>query len=281
RMGVESPLTQQHLGLALGESPVTVLEMTRAYAALANLGHRVDPLAVLRVETGDGTVLYERRPTRERVLEPEVAWLVTDGLKSVFDPALGGTARSLGIGRPVAGKTGTTDDAHDLWFVGYTPDLVAAVWVGADLPETVRSPGGARASGGSTAGRVWQSFMVEALAGTPARDWPRPAGLIRAATCTLAGPLVSPRFEWREEWFLAGRAPEPDCLAVLERLGPGAWPGAAVPLLPGPAQGPTPSPLSPPDGQPVLVPPAAGSQRPRRATPSPSRLPEGSGLHEP
>lgn len=256
RMGVESPLTRQHLGLALGESPVTVLEMARAYAALANLGERVDPVAVLRVETGDGTVLYERRPTRERVLEPEVAWLVTDVLKSVFDPALGGTARSLGIGRPVAGKTGTTDDAHDLWFVGYTPDLVAAVWVGADFPETVRSRGGARASGGSTAGRVWQAFMVEALAGTPARDWPRPAGVIRAAACTLAGPLVSPRFEWREEWFLAEHVPEPDCLAVLERLGPGAWPVAPVPLLPGPAQESAPGPLMPPGSMPVPAPPA-------------------------
>ncbi|HEY8394142.1 MAG TPA: PBP1A family penicillin-binding protein, partial [Thermaerobacter sp.] len=232
RMGVESPLNDQHLGLALGESSVTVLEMARAYASLANLGQRVEPFAILRVEAPDGTVLYERRPARERVLEPEVAWLMTDVLKSVFDPALGGTARSLGIGRPAAGKTGTTDDAQDLWFVGYTPDLVAAVWVGADYRAPVRTRGGGAATGGSTAGRIWQAFMEAALQDRPARDWPRPAGLVRATACTLTGPLASPRFEWRDEWFLAGRVPAPNCLALLERVAPDG--GLGVPGQPRP-----------------------------------------------
>ncbi|WP_242822404.1 transglycosylase domain-containing protein [Thermaerobacter marianensis] len=216
RMGITSPLTTQHLTLALGESEVTPLELARGYATLANLGQRVDPFAILRVEDRDGTVLFRQAPRLERVLAPEVAWLVTDVLKSVFDPAYGGTGRALAIGRPAAGKTGTTDASRDVWFVGYTPDLVAAVWVGSDDFQPVLLPGGAGATGSSTAGRIWQAFMRAALDGRPARDWARPDGVVRASACTLTGSLDDPRFQWREEWFLAGHVPPPNCLALLQ-----------------------------------------------------------------
>lgn len=217
RMGITSPLTTQHLTLALGESAVTPLELARAYATLANLGLRVEPFAILRIEDRDGHVLFRREPRAERVIAPEVAWLVTDVLKSVFDPAYDGTARALGIGRPAAGKTGTTDASRDVWFVGYTPDLVAAVWIGSDdFAQRVLLPGGAGATGSSTAGRIWQAFMRAALDGLPARDWPRPEGVVRASACTLTGSLDAPRFQWREEWFLAGHVPAPNCLALLQ-----------------------------------------------------------------
>ena len=257
RMGIESELKRTHLGLALGDSEVTPLEMARAYATLANLGERVEPFAVLRVEDRDGTMLFSRRPRRQRVLAPEVAWLMTDVLKSVFDPEYGGTARALGIGRPAAGKTGTTDDSRDAWFVGYTPDLVAAVWVGSDdHDQRVTLPNGAGATASSTAGRIWQSFMAAALAGRPPRDWPRPDGVVRAPACTLTGPLDAPRFEWRDEWFLAGHVPEPNCLALLEEAGLEGWERP-----PGPGTGPSgrgPSPGGQEGGRPGAGGPAPG-----------------------
>ncbi|QIA28093.1 PBP1A family penicillin-binding protein [Thermaerobacter sp. PB12/4term] len=267
RMGITSPLTTQHLTLALGESAVTPLELARGYATLANLGQRVDPFAILRVEDRDGRVLFQHDPQAERVLAPDVAWLMTDVLKSVFDPAYSGTGRALGIGRPAAGKTGTTDASRDVWFVGYTPDLVAAVWVGADdNRQTVRLPGGAGATGSSTAGRIWQAFMRVALEGRPARDWPRPDGVVRASACTLTGALDNPQFQWREEWFLAGHVPPPNCLALLQdphiREDLAAAGGAPRGLLPVPLPS-----LPELPGLPGLRPPATEPPGPGREAP--------------
>ena len=284
RMGITSPLDTRHLVLALGASGVTPLEMAVGYATLANLGERVEPFAILRVEDRDGTVLFRQEPRRERVLAPEVAWLMTDVLKSVFDPAYSGTGRALGIGRPAAGKTGTTDESRDVWFVGYTPDLVAAVWVGADDYQPVRLPGGAGATGSSTSGRIWQSFMRAALEGRPARDWPRPQGVVRASACTLTGPLDEPRFQWREEWFLAGHVPSPNCLALLQDphvredlAAAGKVPEGLLPIpLPSLPRLPGLPGLNPPGAPPRDGGPQGGEARPPERAPEqpPQRPPE-------
>ncbi len=204
RLGITSDL-RPDLPLALGASEVSPLELAAAYAAFANGGRRVRPHTVLRVSAPDGRVLYQAPPSDpDPVLAPEVAWLVTDLLKSALE---WGTGRSLPpLGRPVAGKTGTSDEARDAWFVGYTPQLVTAVYVGADRPASL--PG----TGATLAGPIWASFMADALAGAPAADFTRPAGVVAATWCTgsrdATGALV---VRQDREWFVSGTQPRDDC----------------------------------------------------------------------
>ncbi|HYG58407.1 MAG TPA: PBP1A family penicillin-binding protein, partial [Symbiobacteriaceae bacterium] len=133
RMGITADLPRNDLSIALGSTEVSPLELVRAYAPLANGGFRVEPQAIVRITDRDGTVIAENRPERKPVIDPGLAYVMTDLLKDVVRP--GGTADVVSgyIGaRPAAGKTGTSNDAKDMWFVGYTPDLVAGVWVGDD-----------------------------------------------------------------------------------------------------------------------------------------------------
>jgi len=169
RMGISSDL-RPHLSLALGTSEVTPLEMASAYGVLANLGVRVAPVAILKVTDASGKVLYEHFPDREIALAPPVAYLMTDILKGVITR---GTGRAANIGRPAAGKTGTTDDYRNAWFIGYTPTLVAAVWVGNDDNTPMR-----RVVGGGLPAKIWAAFMRSALEGVPPEDWPRPDGVV-------------------------------------------------------------------------------------------------------
>jgi penicillin-binding protein 1A len=165
RMGIESPLLAVPSAV-LGTNDVTPLDMATAYATLANRGLRVDPVFVTRVTTADGTVLYEHRRAATRVVRRDVADAVTGVLQQVVEHGTGVEAR---IGRPVAGKTGTTQAFRDAWFVGYTPDRVASVWVG--FPDAQRSmvPPATRekVTGGTWPARIWQLFMSSALASTP------------------------------------------------------------------------------------------------------------------
>lgn len=167
RMGITSPL-HPNLSLALGTSEVTVLEMASAYGTLAANGIYTQPVAITRVTDASGHVLEEVFPERRIALRSEVAATMTDILRGVI---LRGTGRAADIGRPAAGKTGTTDDYRNAWFIGYTPDLVAAVWVGNDDNSPMRG-----VVGGNVPARLWARFMREALAGVPARDFPRPPG---------------------------------------------------------------------------------------------------------
>ncbi|MDR7438683.1 MAG: penicillin-binding protein 1A [Armatimonadota bacterium] len=167
RMGIHSPL-QPNLSLALGTLEVTVLEMASAYATLAANGVHTEPVAITRVTDATGRVLDEFSPERRIALRPEVAYTMTDILRGVI---LRGTGRAADIGRPAAGKTGTTDDYRNAWFVGYTPDLAVAVWVGNDDNTPMR-----RVVGGTVPARLWARFMREALANRPPVDFARPEG---------------------------------------------------------------------------------------------------------
>ena len=217
RMGVSTlqtsgPRNDVNLAFALGglTNGVRPIDMAQAYGVLANQGIRTEPMAITRVLGPDGTLLYEFRPRQEVVLSEVTTYLVTDMLRGVIER---GTGRRANIGRPAAGKTGTTDDNHDAWFVGFTPELVAAVWIGHDTPTPMESPYGRVGSGEAAA--IWGRFMQAALAGVPPRDFPKPAGglvedvLIDTGTGLLAHTtcLFIPRADMRYETFAAGTEP--------------------------------------------------------------------------
>lgn len=217
RMGISTLVTdgRRHdavLALALGgiTNGVRPIDMAQAYGVLANQGVRSTPMAITRVVAADGSVLYEFSPEQEVVLSDTTSYIVTDMLRGVIER---GTGRRANIGRPAAGKTGTTDNNHDAWFVGYTPELVAAVWIGNDLPTPMVVDGTPVGSG--EAAEIWGSFMRAALADTPPSDFRKPAsglvedvlidtrtGLLANATC-----LTIPRSEMRREIFAAGNVP--------------------------------------------------------------------------
>lgn len=165
-------------GLTHGVSP---LEMTEAYGVLANGGVKVQPTAIIKIVDRNGQVVEENSIQEKRVIEEKDAAIITDMLESVIT---GGTGGNAAIGRPAAGKTGTTDDEKDAWFVGYTPDLVAAVWIGDDYgSETLGI------TGGSTPAVMWRQFMSAALANTPASDFNVPASAQSAVSEGYYNPV--------------------------------------------------------------------------------------------
>jgi len=157
KAGIKSEMPHD-LSLALGSLSLSPLELTTAYAVFANGGKKVAPIAIKYVTDNTGKVLLKNEPVTEDVLSPEVVQTVTDMLKDVVNY---GTGTRANIGRPVAGKTGTSNDFKDAWFVGYTPQLVAGVWVGYD---DMRKSLGRGEAGGRVSAPIWAQFMKEALA---------------------------------------------------------------------------------------------------------------------
>ncbi|MCD6291659.1 MAG: penicillin-binding protein 1C [Anaerolineae bacterium] len=207
RMGITTLTHSDHFGLALtlGGGEVRLLELTTAYAAFANGGHRVDPVPILRVEDMHGHVIYNGSPgIGDEVLSPQVAYLITDILSDDEARMLGFGADSvLRLSRPAAVKTGTTTDWRDNWTVGYTPDLVTGVWVG--NPDNEPMIG---VSGVTGAAPIWHDFMELALRGHPAQPFRRPDGLVDVEICADSGLLpadLCPRR--RRETFIAGTEP--------------------------------------------------------------------------
>jgi penicillin-binding protein 1A len=191
--GITTPL-EPLPSLALGAQEVTVLDMASAYATFAAGGLHIDPIFVTRIEDPSGRVIFESVPTIEKALEPAVAEQVTAALTAVVRR---GTGQQAKIGRPVAGKTGTSEGQYDAWFVGYTPQLAAAVWVGfpqGDRPlQSPHTP--YTITGGTWPAQIWARFATGALSGIPYRDLPdaEAAELVAAqidlSTGFLAGPL--------------------------------------------------------------------------------------------
>lgn len=166
RLGISSPLGD-NLSLALGTSEVTPLEMASAYGVLANDGVRVEPVLYTEVEDRAGAVLELHRPQPLRVFPSGPVRTMVDVMRGVI---LHGTAYGTYFGRPAAGKTGTTSDHRDAWFVGFTPDLVCAVWAGNDDNH----PMAAGTTGGDVCAPLWSHFMRDALQGTPPTNFPPP-----------------------------------------------------------------------------------------------------------
>ena len=172
-MGIRSRLVSD-LSLALGTSEVNLLELTSAYGVFANQGVRTTPVFVLKVEDKNGKVLEQTRVTAEEALSPETALTMTSMLASVIENGTAAAARALGLGVPAAGKTGTTDDYTDAWFVGYTPDLVAGVWVGFDRKRKI----GPSMTGAAAALPIWVDMIASATKGKPPVDFPVPSGVV-------------------------------------------------------------------------------------------------------
>lgn len=159
------------LSLALGSAEMTLLDVTALYGVFANQGIYTEPVFIARIVDRFGTIKEEQLLSAQRVMSPEVAYTVTSMLESVVQHGTGRQVRALE--RPAAGKTGTTNDFHDAWFIGYTPEIVAGVWVGFDNQASL----GRRESGGRVAAPIWLSFMKEALKGQPVTDFPIPPGI--------------------------------------------------------------------------------------------------------
>jgi membrane peptidoglycan carboxypeptidase len=221
RMGVESPLEPvPSLGLGAGE--VSPLELARAYALLANGGERVALRSALRVTDARGELLFEAPVVREREFEPAEVALVTSALEGAVDHGTGHGLRAMGYAGPLAGKTGTTNEARDAWFVGYTPELVAAVWVGFDDGTPLGL------TGAQAALPIFGRFLIGGTGEEGGMPFSEPPGLEIVSIHEGSG-LRSGFLCWgRDEWFLAGTAPTercgPDWLARRE-AGPEPEPG--------------------------------------------------------
>jgi 1A family penicillin-binding protein len=173
--------------LALGSGEVTVQSLTAAYAAFANHGLVPGPLVIRHVDDQDGLVLYESQESSTRAISDVTAFLMSSMLADVINAGTGASARRFGFSLPAAGKTGTTNDFNDAWFVGYTPTLVAGVWVGFDQPRTILPNGFAA----DVAVPVWAKFMKAATRGAKPEWFPTPAGVTTATVCRLSGKLAS------------------------------------------------------------------------------------------
>ncbi len=169
----------RHLALALGAVEVSPLELTAAYGVFPTLGKRLEPIFITGITDTQGhPIEFENtRPSFERVLPAEKAYQLEGMMQNVVRR---GTGRAAAIDRPVAGKTGTTNDYRDAWFVGYTPDMITGVWVGYDSSR----PLGRGATGGHVAAPIWAAYMREAMKGRPAIDFPAPSGVTMASAST-------------------------------------------------------------------------------------------------
>ncbi len=205
RLGIKSPL-RAYLSIALGSSEVSLWDMTFSFATLASYGKRVKPILIKRIETDEG-IIEENFPSPQEVISPQTAFLVTKMMESVLDEGTGYLARRLGFQRKAAGKTGTTDDFTDAWFIGFTPQLCCGVWVGYDQKKTIFQG----ATGGVVACPIWAEFMKGALKDYPEEEFLPPDSIVLKRVCEATGLLANPRCpETREEYFVLGKEP-PEC----------------------------------------------------------------------
>ena len=170
-LGIKSPMDPV-ISLPLGAVDLTPLELAGAYATFANYGWHSDPTLIMQVTDSNGNVLLDNTPKPQLVLDPWASAALTSVLQGVITQ---GTATNASIGRPAAGKTGTTDSQRDVWFVGYVPQLAVAVWVGNDDYR----PLGRGATGGGYAAPVWRTFMVRALQDEPVENFRPPSEFVR------------------------------------------------------------------------------------------------------
>jgi 1A family penicillin-binding protein len=173
--------------LALGSGEVTLQSMTAAYAAFANHGLVPQPMLIRRVDDQDGRVLYQAHQSSTRAISDVTAYLMSTMMADVIDAGTGNSARRLGFTLPAAGKTGTTNDFNDAWFIGFTPKLVTGVWVGFDQPHTILPNGFAA----EVAVPVWARFMKIAARNDKPEWLERPAGVTTARVCRMSGQLPS------------------------------------------------------------------------------------------
>jgi penicillin-binding protein 1A len=235
RLGISTPM-EADPSIALGTNEVTLFDMTKAYAQVASDGVSVQPFAITKIETADGRKLFERvSPTTVEVLRDSTVKMMNDLLIAVTEE---GTGKGARIGRPIAGKTGTTSDYKDAWFIGFTPQLITGVWVGNDDTAPMK-----KVSGGSLPASIWHTYMASATGGMPVASIPSESG---------PGVLQS----LLPSWF---SSPEP---APQTGPPPGSQPQQQAPIAVAPQE------------QPQQAPPAAQQPAEEPAAPEDQPVPE-------
>jgi penicillin-binding protein 1B len=213
-LGITTPL-QPVPSLVLGTSEVNPLELAGAYAVFANFGTRTEPLVIKAVVDRDGQVLSRKDIAVEQVIAPEEAYLMTALLQGVIDRGTGRAVRALGFTRPAAGKTGTTSDFRDAWFVGYTPETLALVWVGFDHNQPLKL------TGSEAALPIWTRIMQRVTATEPERAFVPPPGIVVRQIDPASGLLSARQCpDGIAEAFLAGTEPKTTCADPTQQ-GPG------------------------------------------------------------
>jgi penicillin-binding protein 1A len=172
-LGISSPIFPNYAS-ALGASDVTLMELTRAYSAFPNDGKLIDPICINRIEDRDGRVLVENRPHGQQVISPQTAETMTNLLMGVVER--GTATRVRVLGRPLGGKTGTTNKTRDAWFIGFTPSLITGTWVGMDDERSL----GPKETGSAAAAPIFIAYMKEALKGTPVEQFQEASGTVLA-----------------------------------------------------------------------------------------------------
>src|SRR5687768_846023 len=247
--GITTPIPP-YPSIHIGAADVYPLELISAYTAFANLGVRATPNAIVRVENQKGEILWQPTPTRTQVLSPEEAWLMVDIMKDVVRRGSAAGVWASGFHIPAGGKTGTTNDGTNVWFVGYTADLVAGVWMGLDRPQKIKN----NAQGGVLAAPAWTAFMSEVYRRKPqSPDWPKPISVVTREIDRTSGLLQTPycpRELVTSEFYISGTEPTRDCDKHLAYTTPDYTGETFAPLPP-------------------ITPPASGLEPPTRVTPPP------------
>lgn len=185
KLGIKSQLARD-LSIALGSSGVSLIELTNAYAVFANQGKRIEPIFIKKITDKIGNIIEENTTEVEDAISPETAYIMTNLLQGVIQEGTGQRAKALG--RPAAGKTGTTNNLNDAWFIGYTPDLVAGAWIGYDDEK----PLGRAETGARAALPIWLYFMQKAVATMSVKNFAVPEGIVFAKIDADTGTLASP-----------------------------------------------------------------------------------------
>ena len=259
RFGIGSPL-HMNLSLALGTSDLTLLELTSAYGALANQGEWLAPTTIRYVTDAQGKLLEEHVAEPRQAVAPDTAYVMTHMLRGVVERGTGVAAKALG--RPIAAKTGTTNDYSNAWFIGFTPRLVTGVWVGYDRPRSL----GKDETGSRVAVPIWVSYMSKVLGDSPREDFPVPDNIVFVPVdldpSNECVRVVSMAFVKGTEPLPCGRRPAvPPPLPPTPAPGPQAWPSPLVPVP------------SPPGASAAPAPPATPPALPRHVWPLPPTPP--------
>jgi penicillin-binding protein 1A len=208
RMGIKSPIPP-YPSIAIGSATLSLLEITRGYATLANYGVKTTPYFIEKITDADGNILEMNTPKEEMVLDSVTSYILINMLESVFEEGTAVSARTIyDFDRPAGGKTGTTDEYHDAWFIGFTPDFVTGVWVGFDSLRTITEG----ATGSRFALPIWAKFMKRITEDDTISNFVIPQGVVFAEVCASSGLLWTPYCpEKRMEVFREGNEPEDLC----------------------------------------------------------------------
>ncbi|BDV44644.1 penicillin-binding protein 1A [Geotalea uraniireducens] len=237
KMGV-SLQAANGLSLALGTADVSLNDMVLAYAPLATGGSRPEERAIIRIFDRRRRTWTENPPASTPVLAPATAFVTTQMLKDVLTYGTAKALKKFSQRHPAAGKTGTTSDYRDAWFIGYTPQLITGVWLGYDKPK----PGGKGFTGGVAAAPIWERFMRQAVADRPSGDFPQPPTVVAEPIDPATGCLAAPGSpDARQEYYLAGTEPTTDCSGQHGAVGAPQAAPQPPPAAPAPGAEPLPA----------------------------------------